>query len=121
MGKSAIEWTEETWNRRIVNGRVNGDEEWGVDVSEKRFKIMTSHLDNELREKCPSSIPFALIKPHRKQAKKNHGQTLERLNERGGLDPIELVAVLEDRRILPWTREISAAQAILRIWKAMVV
>ena len=82
---------------------------------------MTTHLDRELREKCPSSIPFALIEPHRKRAKRNHQQSLEQLNKRGGLDPIELVAVLEDRRIIPWTREISAAQAILRIRKAMVV
>jgi len=90
-------------------------------MSEKRFTIMRTHLDPDLREKCPSSISFALIEPHRKQAKKNHGQTLERLNERGGLSPIELVAVLEDRRIDHWQREIANAQAIVRIRQAMVV
>jgi len=41
-----------------------------------------------------------MIAPHEKQGKKNHGdQSLEGLAKRGGLDPTELLAVLEDR---PW-------------------
>ena len=65
------------------------------------------------------SVPWALVEPHEKQAWKNHGQTLERLAERGGLDPTELLAVLEDRR---WRRtdEISYCAAevanILSAW-----
>lgn len=43
------------------------------------------------------SIPYELIAPHEEQAIKNHGQTLQRLAERGGLDWIESLAVLEDR------------------------
>lgn len=43
-------------------------------------------------------IPLDLIKPHENQALKNHcGQTLKRLAERGGLDWIETLCVLEDR------------------------
>lgn len=42
-------------------------------------------------------VPFAVIEPHREQAMKNHGQTLERLAERGGLDYDEMLSVLEDR------------------------
>lgn len=42
-------------------------------------------------------IPFEVIEPHREQAMKNHGQTLERLAERGGLDYDEMLSVLEDR------------------------
>lgn len=46
------------------------------------------------------SVPWGMVAPHERQARTNHGgQSLERLNERGGLDPTELVAVLEDR---PW-------------------
>lgn len=44
------------------------------------------------------SVPWALVAPHSAQAWRNHDQTLERLAERGGLDPAELVAVLLDRR-----------------------
>lgn len=44
------------------------------------------------------SIPWEVIAPHEKQAMENHGQTIKRLAERGGLDWTEALAVLEDRR-----------------------
>ena len=43
------------------------------------------------------SILWTVLAPHEQQAEKNHGQSLERLAERGGLSPAEAVAVLEDR------------------------
>lgn len=43
-------------------------------------------------------VPWDLVAPHETQAMKNHGQTLERMSERGGLSPDELAAVLRDRR-----------------------
>lgn len=43
-------------------------------------------------------VPWAMVEAHAKQADCNHGQTVQRLAERGGLAPCELVAVLEDRR-----------------------
>lgn len=43
------------------------------------------------------SIPWAMIAPHDATARRNHGgQTLERLAQRGGLCPLEAVAVMED-------------------------
>jgi len=49
----------------------------------------------------PLSVPMAMLEPHRKQAQINHQQTIERLAQRGGLSPLELLAVLEDR---PWKK-----------------
>lgn len=46
-------------------------------------------------------VPWHLIASHAAQADRNHGQTLERLAERGGLSPCELAAVLLNR---PWQR-----------------
>lgn len=43
------------------------------------------------------SIPWTMISPHEDQAIKNHGQTLERLAERGGLSAYEAVCVLTDQ------------------------
>lgn len=44
-----------------------------------------------------TSIPWAMIAPHEATARQNHGgQTLARLAQRGGLCPLEAVAVLED-------------------------
>lgn len=47
------------------------------------------------------ALPWSLLAPHERQAQANHGQTLERLAERGGLGLCEAVAILEDRR---WRR-----------------
>jgi len=48
----------------------------------------------------PKALPFpmSILRDHEKQVLKNHGgQSLDTLNARGGLDPSELVAILEDR------------------------
>lgn len=42
-------------------------------------------------------IPLDIVKSHEKQALRNHGQSLQRLAERGGLGWIEMLCVLEDR------------------------
>lgn len=59
-------------------------------------------LEGKLNRQFPilgtnESIPWNIIAPHEKQALCNHGQTLQRLAERGGLDYVELLSVLEDR------------------------
>ena len=41
-------------------------------------------------------IPMAMLLPHEKQAIRNHGQSLHRLNERGGIDAAEALAILCD-------------------------
>lgn len=41
-------------------------------------------------------LPWRVIEPHEQQAERNHGQTLARLAERGGLSVVEAVAVLLD-------------------------
>ena len=65
---------------------------------------------------CPRDVPWDLVAPHERQALRNHDQTLERLAERGGLSPAELLAVLED---LAWSqrsarRDPEAVPALLR-------
>ncbi len=42
-------------------------------------------------------IPYNIIAPHEAQAMKNHGQTLQRLAERGGLCWSEIFAVLANK------------------------
>ncbi|MGR0185492.1 hypothetical protein [Azospirillum aestuarii] len=61
---------------------------------------------------APRSIAWGLVAPHRAQAQINHGQTLERLAERGGLAPCELLAVLEDRP----HRRMHLEDAIRQLW-----
>ena len=62
-------------------------------------------------------IPLDIIKVHEKQAIRNHGQTLKRLAERGGLGWVEALCVLEDREYDFHTKltEVSARTKVLEI------
>lgn len=42
-------------------------------------------------------FPMSLFRPHEEQAWRNHGQSLDRLAERGGLGWGEALAILENR------------------------
>ena len=63
-----------------------------------------------------TSIPWAAIEAHERQAMANHGQTLARLAGRGGLGVCEAVAIIEDRR---WHRmdKAVAEQRLLELCK----
>ncbi len=64
---------------------------------ERQFPILRGfgpERDKLVRLGCPRSVPWVLVAPHEKQARLNHDQTLERLAQRGGLSPSELVAVV---------------------------
>ena len=67
----------------------------------RRFPVLWQYLRKEEAEVraagCPRFVPWDLVAAHAEQAVKNHGQTVQRLAERGGLSPLELVAVLTDR------------------------
>lgn len=45
-----------------------------------------------------SEIPWDFIAPHERQAMTNHGQTLERLAQRGGLGASEAIDIVEGRK-----------------------
>jgi hypothetical protein len=60
-----------------------------------RFPILLSWEEKRDHPDFPRSVPWSFVAPHAEQAERNHcGQTLERLAERGGLDPSEMVAVV---------------------------
>ena len=68
---------------------------------ENRFPLIWPYRRDQIAELqklgCPRDVPWELVKDHEKQALKNHDQSVQRLAERGGLDHLELVAVLTDR------------------------
>lgn len=57
-----------------------------------RFRVLRGQSSLPYEERCvwPATIPWSMVEPWRVQAELNHSQTLERLNERGGLAPEEL-------------------------------
>lgn len=66
-----------------------------------------------LNSKPPVTLTWPVTAQHRKQADINHGQTLERLRERGGLGWAEIADVLNGRG---WatTRDRAAAEREVR-------
>ena len=59
-------------------------------MTRSAMPIMGATLLNE--------IPWDFIAPHEQQALANHGQTLNRLAERGGLGASEALDIVEGRR-----------------------
>ena len=87
-----------------------------VEKEETEMQKMPLQHTKELKE-----IPMAMLLPHEKQAIMNHGQSLHRLAERGGLDATETLAILEGRgwnqtKVQPADEE--RLVALVQIWSA---
>lgn len=107
-----------------MSGTVEEIEYFPILISSYRFEEMSTYARKAGCTALVLMIPLAMIKPHEKQAVRNHSQSLARLSARGGLSAAEAVAVLEDRpyetmsfgashtRLLAMHFEWSAAQFI---------
>lgn len=82
-----------------------------LDISERLFPILYTYEEKQRFPSWPRTVPWAAVEEHAEQANRNHGQTVQRLAERGGLAPSELLAVLEDRR---WSH-VASAVALVKI------
>jgi hypothetical protein len=60
---------------------------------------------------CPKSVPWYMVEDHARQVQYNHDQSVQRLAERGGLNPIELYLVLHDRPLSDH-RRVSMERAV---------
>jgi len=64
----------------------------------KPIEYMPIHPEDARKPYCPRQFPMHLLSIE--QALSNHGQTLQRLKERGGLSVIEMLAVANKK---PWS------------------
>lgn len=82
----------------------------------KTFSILYHHaMEKELKKEGRTilrSIPWEMIQDHERQAQYNHSQSLDRLNSRGGLDPVEMYAVIND---LKW-RDVKLTPRACLAW-----
>lgn len=78
---------------------------------EDRFPV----LDNVRYGERKLTVPLALVLEHEKRADLNHGQTVTRLKERGGLSWCELAAVLYDRKWVRMDKDVAHEQAMRRV------
>lgn len=65
---------------------------------------------------CVIGMPWRLLRPHEKQADRNHGQTLACLAERGGLSSCEMVAVMDDRQHRPMSEVDAQVELLRKLW-----
>jgi hypothetical protein len=66
----------------------------------ERFPVLNQqNCRRSKRKAMPRSVPWAFAEAFRKQAEENHGQTLERIAERGGLAPEEMWLAAHGRRL----------------------
>ncbi len=63
--------------------------------NQELFPIMNTDLRSH---KVQDYVPMTWVLNHESQCLANHGQTAQRLKERGGLSPKELYAVIHDKR-----------------------
>lgn len=85
-------------------------------IETKRFKVLKTQQPY-MPSSCPDSIPWRFIEPFKERAFKNHDQSLEQLNQRGGLSPQELFFILQDK---PFGK-VSIERAVdFLLWKIVV-
>lgn len=89
-------------------------------MAEKMFPVLLGYGDRQRLRACPWSVPWAFLAPHEGWANANHGQSLEQLAQRGGLDPTEMLAVVEHRRWRGMWIDDAVVQlnAALALWAA---
>lgn len=90
-------------------------EEHGREPLMFTVQVQCGNENPRLRE-----IPYAVIAPHACQAYMNHGQSLQRLEERGGLCESELLAVLEDRDYCQMDERLAGSEVDKLVIKTMM-
>lgn len=81
------------------------------------FPILASAGGYGRQPAPPRTLPWEMIATHEPQALRNHGQTIERLAERGGLSHKEALAVIEGKDFydLPETAAEAAAKLLVLV------
>ncbi len=82
---------------------------------EKQYPINWSYDDIDQPAKgLITHYPWDYVEKHRERLESNHGQTVERLAERGGLHPGELYLAMMDSRVRDFTKT-TMSKGISRI------
>lgn len=82
----------------------------------KEIEYMPVHPEDARKPDCPKQFPMHLLSED--QAQSNHGQTLKRLKERGGLSVREILAIVGEKKWnyyggLQWSEAIKMLNDIL--------
>lgn len=82
----------------------------------KEIEYMPIHPEDARKPGCPKQFPMHLLSED--QAQKNHGQTLKRLKDRGGLGITEILAIVHRKKwshyaSLHWADALSMLNEVL--------
>lgn len=82
----------------------------------KEIEYMPIHPEDASKFDCPTQVPMHLL--NEEQAQRNHGQSLKRLKERGGLSVKEILAIVDKKnwshyRDLQWKEAIGMLNDLL--------
>jgi hypothetical protein len=73
---------------------------------ERRFPVLWPYHREGIAElkrlECPRSVPWDFVAEHRNRCFRNHSQSVATLAKRGGLAPVELLCVIEERSWDPY-------------------
>ena len=83
-----------------MSARMRAKEE---EMAERTFPVLWQGTRPYLKAladlDCPREVPWAFVAEHAEWCQHNHDQTPERLAERGGLSPEEMLAVTRNTRL----------------------
>lgn len=102
---------------KFIDKALSGFKDGGKEVEPvKEIEYMPIHPDDARKFDCPTQFPMHLLSEGRAQS--NHGQTLKRLKERGGLSVREILAIVGNKGWnyyggLQWTEAIKMLNDII--------
>lgn len=88
-------------------------------VIDKYMKVHPTSRSEWKDHNCPEKVPYSLLSEE--QAKRNHDQTLDRLNERGGMGVLELLDNIHKRRLSHGRESIQHLEELKRILVARLI
>lgn len=61
------------------------------------------------------AVPWNVVQDHEARAMSNHSQTLDRLAQRGGMSPTEMLKIIQDEDLFPFNEDPEAELKLIGI------
>ena len=91
-----------------------------IDVDQFMAPFKIFYQGTKRKKGWPEFVEWGMIEPHESRAKRNHSQSLKKLNIRGGLSPLEMYWVMKDlplcARSPEWPENDVEAMEIILEW-----
>ena len=65
--------------------------------------------------KLLKAVPWNVVQDHEARAMSNHSQTLDKLARRGGMNPTEMLKIIQDEDLFPFNEDPKAELRLIEI------